>query len=70
MRHQVEDDVDPQWIGDSLGVSSEIEFVLPFAFPAVADVAVVDCQNHHPLMVIEERADVHFLGAFAAENGL
>ena len=70
MRHQIENDVDAQRIRDSLGVPAEIDFVFSFAFPAVADVTVVDGEDYHPLPVVEQSANVHFLGAFAAKNGL
>src|SRR3954447_16957775 len=70
MGHQVNDDVDAERIGNAFGISAEIEFILSLPFPSVADVAVVDGQDHHPLLVIENRANVHFLGAFAAENSL
>src|SRR6185436_3952568 len=70
MRHHVEDDIDAKRIGDPFGVLIEISLVRLLAFPAVADVAVVDGQYHDPPMVVEQGANVHFLGAFAAEDGL
>src|ERR1044071_1197965 len=70
MRHQIEDDVDTERVGDFFRELPEILLVLTFAFPTIADIAVVDGDNHHSLMVVEDRTDVHFMGAFAAEDGL
>src|SRR5262245_6344803 len=70
MRHEVEDGVDAERISDALGIRAEVKLVFAFAFPAVADVAVVDGQDHHPLAVVEQSAHAHFLRALTAENGL
>ena len=70
MRHQVKDDVDAKGIGHLLGEVVEVEFVLTLSFPTIADVAVVDGKDHHPLVVVEQGPDVHFLGAFATEDAL
>src|SRR6266540_3466547 len=70
MRHQVKDDVDAKGIGHLLGVLVEVKFVLTLSFPTIADVAVVDGNNHHPLVIVEQGPDVHFLGAFATVDPL
>ncbi len=70
MGHEVKNDVDAERIRDFLGELSEILLVLSLAFPAIADVAVVNGENHHPLVIVEDGADVHFFGTLAAENGL
>src|SRR6266516_4431942 len=70
MRHQVKDDVDAKGISHSLGELVEVIFVLTLPFPTIADVAVVDGENHNPLAVVEQRPDVHFLGAFSTVNPL
>jgi hypothetical protein len=70
MRHQIKDDVDAKGIGHLLGESVEVFFVLTLSFPTIADVAVVDGENHHLLVVVEQRPNVHFLGAFATVNPL
>ena len=70
MRHQVKEDVDAKGIGHFFGEFVEVNFVLALPFPTIADVAVVDRQDQEPLFVVEQGSDVHFLGAFAAEDTL
>ena len=70
MGHEIENDIDAERIGDFLGELAEVLLVFPLAFPAIANVTVVDGENHHPLMVVEQRPDVHLFGAFSPEDGL
>ena len=70
VRHQIYDEIDTKGIGNSLRELLEINFILSLAFPAVADVAVMDCQNADSLVVIQQGANMHLRGTFAAENRL
>jgi hypothetical protein len=70
MRHEVEDDVDAEWIGDLFRELTEEQFVLALPFPAVADVAVVNGQDHHPLPVVEKCPDVNLLRSFPPIHSL
>jgi len=36
--------------------------------PSIADVAVVNGEHHHPLVIVEDSADMHFFGAFTAKT--
>jgi hypothetical protein len=53
--HRVEHDVDAEGIGDALGEVLKIILVLPLALPAVAVVAVVGREDHHPALVVVDR---------------
>jgi len=53
MRHQIKYNVDAEGISDPFGIAVEISLVLPLPFSSIADVAVMDRQNHHPFPIIE-----------------
>src|SRR5205823_1386516 len=63
VRHQVKNDVNSQRIGPFLRKFVKEVIVLAFALPAVAVVAVVNRDDHHPALFIQNRPDMH-LGAF------
>src|SRR5207237_10251204 len=58
VRQKVKNDVDSQRIGSLLGKLVKEVIVLSFALPAVAVVAVMDCNDHDPALVIQDRPDV------------
>src|SRR5688500_1443380 len=59
VRHRVEDDVDPHRVGLLLGELLEVPFVFALALPAIAEVRVVADNDHHPVLVVVDRLEVH-----------
>src|ERR1041385_4835738 len=62
--HQVENDVNSQWIGPFLRKLVKEVIVLAFALPAVTVVAIVDRNDHDPPLSIQNRPDMHLAAFF------
>ena len=58
MGHDIEQNVDGERIGDLLREAVEIEIVLTFSFPAIAQVRVVANEHHDAAVVIGDCAVV------------
>ena len=77
MRHDVNDDIDREAVGDLLGMILEILVILALPLPTVAVIGVVQSHHHNPASGVEDHpmanlgarnldtdADVGHLGFF------